>query len=70
MKLDPQTVINLQHKLDKLKQEHKKLEDEVHELLHEPQPDDLKIHRLKKQKLAIKDQIAKIDAMLTPDIIA
>jgi hypothetical protein len=70
MQLDPQIIINLQHKLDKLKQEHKKLEEEVRELMHEPQPDDLKIHRLKKQKLSLKDQITKIDAMLTPDIIA
>lgn len=70
MKLDPQTVVSLQHKLDKLRQEHRKLEEEIRSLLIEPQTDDLKIFRLKKQKLSLKDQMAKIDAMLTPDIIA
>ncbi len=70
MKLDPQTVVSLQHKLDKLKHEHKKLEDEIRSSLSEPLTDDLKIFRLKKQKLALKDQMAKIDALLTPDIIA
>lgn len=70
MKLDPQTIVSLQHKLDKLKQEHRKLEDEIRSLTNEPQTDDLKIYRLKKQKLSLKDQMAKIDAMLTPDIIA
>lgn len=70
MKLDPQTVVSLQHKLDKLRHDHKKLEDEIRSSMNEPQADDLKVFRLKRQKLALKDQMAKIDAMLTPDIIA
>ena len=70
MSLDPNTVVGLQHKLDKLKKDHKYLEEEIDRLSVDPLPDDLKIHRLKKEKLNIKDQIAKIDALLIPDIIA
>jgi hypothetical protein len=32
--------------------------------------DQLRLVRLKKQKLALKDQIARIEDQLTPDIIA
>ena len=70
MKLDPETVVSLQHKLDKLKKQHQELEDDIARLAIDPGSDDLRIHRLKREKLAVKDQIVKIDAMLTPDIIA
>lgn len=70
MALDPNTIIALQHNLDKLKTDHRAIEEEIHKLSLEPQPDDIKIHRLKKQKLLIKDKISKIDALLVPDIIA
>jgi len=33
-------------------------------------PDPLTLRRLKKQKLALKDQIARIEDKLIPDIIA
>ena len=35
-----------------------------------PLPDMLLIGRLKRKKLALKDEIARIEAQLTPDIIA
>lgn len=70
MALDPSTIIELQHNLDKLKQEHIKFEEKIKSLENSPNRDDLTIHRLKREKLSIKDQIAKIDALLTPNIIA
>lgn len=70
MSLDPETVVSLHHKLDKLKKEHKLLSDEIEKLAHEPMSDDLKIHRLKKEKLSLKDQMLKIETLLVPDIIA
>lgn len=70
MALDQETIISLQHRLDKLKHDHMQLEMEIKLLMQAPDPDILKIHRFKKQKLLIKDQIAKIDALLVPNIIA
>jgi hypothetical protein len=70
MALDPNTIIELQHNLDKLKREHALMEEKIHALLSSTNKDDLKIHRLKREKLALKDQIAKIDGLLTPNIIA
>lgn len=70
MDLNPNTIIDLQHKLDKLKRDHQYLSDEIDQLRASSMIDDLRIHRLKKEKLALKDQISRIDGMLTPDIIA
>jgi hypothetical protein len=35
-----------------------------------PMPDQLQVARLKKKKLVLRDQIAKLEDRLTPDIIA
>lgn len=70
MTLDPSIVVELQHNLDKLKQDHARLEEKIQTLSISPNRDDLQIHRLKREKLSIKDQIVKIDALLTPNIIA
>jgi hypothetical protein len=35
-----------------------------------PMPDQLRIARLKKKKLTLRDQIASLEDRLTPDIIA
>lgn len=56
--------------ITKLQDEHAGLEDRLVELLEKPVPDQLGIRRIKKQKLRLKDQIAKLEDMLFPDIIA
>ncbi len=60
----------LQVKLDVLRREHRELDSEIRAqetvVLH----DMLTIRRLKKRKLALKDQIAQIEDRLLPDIIA
>lgn len=71
--LAPSTIVDLQYKLDALKKEHRGLEEEIHQLFSENTQQcssDFLIHRLKKEKLVIKDQMSKIEALLTPDIIA
>ncbi|MGR3484398.1 MAG: YdcH family protein [Paracoccaceae bacterium] len=57
-------------KLDGLRQEHRTLDETIAELEAAPRPDPLTIRRLKKQKLALKDRIARAEDELTPDIIA
>jgi hypothetical protein len=52
-----------------LRREHRDLDEAIH-ALSENRGDALTLRRFKKQKLAIKDQIASIEDRLTPDIIA
>jgi len=53
-----------------LRREHRDLDEAIHALEHNGRPDPLTLRRLKKQKLALKDQIVKVEDMLIPDIIA
>ena len=53
-----------------LKQEHQDLDAAVAALAGGVRPDQIQIARLKKKKLALRDQIAQLEDQLTPDIIA
>jgi hypothetical protein len=53
-----------------LREEHQDLDDAVRALESLPMPDQLRIARLKKKKLILRDQIASLEDRLTPDIIA
>jgi hypothetical protein len=65
-----QTDRELRDELVKLRAEHRALDDEILTLETTGGADQLTIRRLKKKKLAIKDQITKIEDQLLPDIIA
>lgn len=56
--------------LTNLKEEHRRIDIEIRALEEVGVIDVLKIRRLKKIKLSIKDKIAFLDNQLTPDIIA
>lgn len=60
----------LRVKLGILQRQHRDLDDAIHALENSVRGDQLTLRRLKKQKLALKDQISRIDDILTPDIIA
>lgn len=60
----------LRNQLDKLRSEHRALDSEIINLETGLNADQLTIRRLKKQKLALKEQIQKIEDQLLPDIIA
>ena len=60
----------LRVKLEFLRREHRDLDQAIQALDENGRPDPLTLRRLKKQKLALKDQIARIEDRLTPDIIA
>lgn len=70
MPLEPNMVVELHHKLDKLKKEDNQLSQEITLLSSQAPTNEVQIHRLKKRKILVKDQIQKIDALLVPDIIA
>ncbi len=60
----------LREQLAALRTEHRDLDDEIIELESSGSADQLLIKRLKKKKLALKDQITIIEDQLLPDIIA
>ena len=60
----------LRAKLVALKTEHRELDDAIALLVARAPTDQLELQRLKKRKLFLKDQIAKIESELLPDIIA
>ncbi|MCR8725845.1 YdcH family protein [Frigidibacter sp. ROC022] len=60
----------LRVKLGVLSRRHRDLDEAIHALELSGRADMLTIRRLKKQKLALKDEIRQIEDELTPDIIA
>ncbi len=56
--------------LKRLRVEHRRIDKEIEALIQNGAADMLKIKRMKKIKLSIKDQIVYLENQLTPDIIA
>ena len=71
MSEEPRTdVIALRARIADLKQQHYDLDSSVAALEAGTRLDQIQIARLKKKKLALRDQIAALEDQLTPDIIA
>ena len=64
---DPQA---LRERLEALRLEHRDLDDVIGRLTESDSHDRIQLQRLKKRKLLLKDQIATIENLLLPDIIA
>ena len=64
------TEAEMRKKLALLKTEHRDLDAAIEALRESGSTDQLQIARLKKRKLALKDQIGMIEDALLPDIIA
>ena len=59
-----------QRRLLELQVEHRDLDDAIARLSEDPLPDQLRMRRLKKKKLLLKDQIHSLERELDPDILA
>lgn len=60
----------LRRRLEELRTEHRDLDDVIARIADSAPFDQLQMQRLKKRKLQLKDQIAKVESRLLPDIIA
>lgn len=67
---DSEETSALKRRLEDLRDKHRGLDETIHALQADGVVDALQIARLKKEKLALKDQMAWIEDQLMPDIIA
>jgi hypothetical protein len=65
--LDPDAI---RQKLAQLESEHRDLDEVILRMAEDATFNQLQMQRLKKRKLALKDQITKLQSDLLPDIIA
>jgi hypothetical protein len=56
--------------IERLRQEHRDLDEAIEALRQAGQADQLQVQRLKKRKLLLRDKLARLEDQLTPDIIA
>jgi len=61
---------DVRRRLEALRLEHRDLDDVIERLSADAGSDRLQVQRLKKRKLALKDEIVRMEASLYPDIIA
>jgi hypothetical protein len=67
---DDDGLLDIRLRLTRLKELHEDLSVAVAAIQDTAQPDQMQLARLKKRKLLLKDQIAQLASLLTPDLIA
>ncbi len=60
----------LRQRISELQMEHRDLDDAIARLSENPLPDQLRMQRLKKRKLLLKDQLTYLERQLDPDVLA
>lgn len=60
----------LERWLEELRIEHRDLDEVIHHLVQSRHHDSMRIQRLKKRKLKLKDMIARLESELIPDLDA
>lgn len=68
--MDDPVFEEIRRNIAELRSEHRDLDDVIARVLEHPPVDMLQVQRLKKRKLALKDQITRLESRLLPDIIA
>lgn len=66
---DPEQLALIE-KMNNLLTEHRDLDEVIDQLMENPASDQLKIQRLKKRKLILKDELSRVREKIRPDIIA
>lgn len=56
--------------LEELRVEHRDLDEVIGHLIESRHPDNMRIQRLKKRKLKLRDMIARLESELIPDLDA
>jgi hypothetical protein len=66
---NPQRVA-FQQRIVELKMEHRDLDTAIDRLAADSAHDELQLRRLKRRKLLLKDQIARLEREIDPDVLA
>jgi hypothetical protein len=64
---DPAELSRIAQRVAALRQEHRELDAAIARLQADIEADELAVKRLKKRKLLLKDNIAKLESALIPD---
>jgi len=67
---DEEEQAAIRERLDELRIEHSDLDHVIDRLAHDPDLDQIRLSRMKKRKLFLKDMIAKFESRLIPDLNA
>ena len=62
--------VALQQRVVELKMEHRDLDTAIERLAADLAHDELQLRRLKRRKLLLKDQIARLEREIDPDVLA
>ncbi|MCI5049730.1 MAG: YdcH family protein [Rickettsiales bacterium] len=62
--------IKMEKELSELRDQHRDVDSKIDTLLDNPFQDQLRLMRLKREKLKLKDKIFALEEMMYPDIIA
>lgn len=62
-----EAAMNLNHRLDNLRAEHRELDEAISRLCSNESDDELMVRRLKKRKLIIRDRISIIERTINPE---
>ena len=65
--IDPSQLAQLALRLAELRQEHRALDDAIAQLQADMAADELALKRMKKRKLQLKDNIARLESAMIPD---
>ncbi|HBU96311.1 MULTISPECIES: YdcH family protein [Thalassospira] len=68
--MDEINQIEIEKRLMSLREEHRDLDIAIEQMVVAPHHDQLRLGRMKKRKLALKDEIRYVESQLVPDIIA
>jgi hypothetical protein len=69
-RLSDEEEARIRRELTELRQEHRDLDAAIAAMVESGRTDTIRIQRLKKRKLALKDRISVLEDQLLPDIIA
>ena len=69
-KLTEEELNNIRKRVIELKLEHRDLDDAIEVMIATGAFEELKIKRMKRRKLQLKDDIARLENTLLPDILA
>ncbi len=68
--MQAEQIEEIKRKIVELGIEHRDLDEVIARLTEDPSPDELQLRRLKKRKLWLKDEITRLQMLITPDILA